>query len=80
MTRQRFGDGINAGSLAPLGDEGFANCLAAVLGNDLSVNESFDPHGIRAVTPHSVEGSGWGIEVRMDDGSVVDILVRRRVE
>jgi hypothetical protein len=63
-----------------MNEEGFVNCLQAVLAGELEVNESFDPDGIRSVrtfTDLGVMTGNHGLVVRMDDGSEYQVTVVR---
>jgi len=53
-------------------ENGFTNCLKAILADDVDVNESFDPDGIREVETFKnaeIMTTNAGLVVRMDDGT-----------
>ena len=61
-------------------ESGFTNCLKAVLADDLDVNESFDPDGIREVETFGDAGvltMNAGLVVRMDDGTEFQVTIVR---
>lgn len=61
-------------------EQGFANCLQAILDGDLEVNESFDPDGIASVQTYQDVGMltpNAGLVVRMDDGIEFQVTVVR---
>jgi hypothetical protein len=63
-----------------MNEEGFVNCLQAVLEGELEVNESFDPDGIRSARTFrdlGVMTHNHGLVVRMDDGSEYQVTVVR---
>jgi len=63
-----------------MSEAGFTNCLKAILGEGMDVNESFDPDGISAVDTFEeaeVPTMNQGVVVTMDDGSQFQITVVR---
>jgi len=61
-------------------EEGFTNCLKAVLDGDLDLNVSFDPDGIARVQTFEEVGlltRNHGLIVRMADGTELQLTVVR---
>ena len=61
-------------------ENGFTECLKAVLADDLDVNESFDPDGIREVETFKdaeIMTTNAGLVVTMDDGTEFQITIVR---
>lgn len=61
-------------------EEGFTNCLKAVLDGDVEVNESFDPDGVRGTATFADAGimtRNAGLVVTMDDGEEFQITIVR---
>ena len=61
-------------------EQGFTNCLKAVLADGLDVNESFDPDGIRHVETFRDAGvltMNAGLVITLDDGSEFQVAVVR---
>ncbi len=59
-------------------ENGFTECLKAVLTDDLDVNESFDPDGIREVETFKdaeIMTTNAGLVVTMDDGTEFQITI-----
>ena len=61
-------------------ENGFTNCLKAILADDVDVNESFDPDGIREVETFKdaeIMTTNAGLVVTMDDGTEFQLTIVR---